>query len=90
MTTKICNGLLPDGTKPLPEAMLIFLFCFSPKSNFKRSVQTNILFRDLENDSFKSIPTYLMGQRVDSHYNIDSVIASSCILFLCPRFDIFV
>ena len=51
------NGLLPDGTKPLPEPMLISLIgeimWHSPESNFTASAQATILYHEFKNDVFK-------------------------------------
>ena len=49
------NGLLPDGTKPLPEPM-VMSHCqgvwYSPESVFTPSTQRTILYNDLESYTF--------------------------------------
>ena len=50
------NGLLPDGTKPLPEPMLIFIsevLWHSPESSFKANTQATILHNDFANHTFE-------------------------------------
>ena len=50
------NGLLPDGTKPSPEAILIFLWsgsvAFTYESKFTVSAQVFILYNEFKNDTF--------------------------------------
>ena len=46
------NGLLPDGTKPLPETNVEFLltaFCHFLESNLIASTQATILYNKIEN-----------------------------------------
>ena len=54
------NGLLPDGTKPLPEPMLTFIsevLWHSPESNFTVSIQAIILYMmSLKIILFKLLP----------------------------------
>ena len=46
------NGLLPDGTKPLPEPMLSIdisaVLCHLPEGNFTEKAQANYLWYNFE------------------------------------------
>ena len=54
------NGLLPDGTKPLPEPMLTLIsevLWHSLESNFTVSVEATILHNEFENHTFEITAT---------------------------------
>ena len=53
------NGLLPDGTKPLPEPTLTF---HSPESNFTASAQAIIRHNNFENHTLKKYYHISQGQ----------------------------
>ena len=49
------NGLLPDGAKPLPEPMLIFVTevqLHLPNTNFTDSAQATNLYDEFESSTF--------------------------------------
>ena len=64
------NGVLLDGTKPLPEPMLIFIskvLWHSPESNFTVSGQATILYNELKYHTFKIIATSFKDKWVNDY-----------------------
>ena len=63
------NGLLPDGTKPLSEPMLISQkwgsVVLTPE-HFHTTAQAAILYNELENCTLKISATYIWGQCVNN------------------------
>ena len=49
------NGLLPDGTKPLPDPMLTSYYAIlwhSLESNMKKSTEATIFYNESDNHSY--------------------------------------
>ena len=68
MTAYICvnfgsnNVFLPDGTKPIPESVLTYYY-YSPESSATASVQTTILYNEVENYAVKITSASPRGQK---------------------------
>ena len=72
VNTDWCHGLLPDGTKPLPEPMLTYQSCrnvYSHQSNFLGNGHDFNLEDEFEDDVFKIITTSHQGQWVKHPIN---------------------
>ena len=56
------NGLVPDGTKPLPRLLISEILWHEPESNFTASSPTIIMYNECENYTLKITITFPRGQ----------------------------